>query len=204
LFHYEFIDEEYTMVIIARPSHMSTNSGPSSENTQRVGAGTLNAFEKLHNKSIRISNGIDDESNLPEQLITEKFNLNSAYLLMLARIMDQFSIFKANSMTSTGRSNPDVYYPMWEQLDLMENTLACKQSPTKRTEYRDRLRNLLTRIKNVGITNDQGMFVNDSEYMEIRYELGVLFEDLLINMEERGLLTFKAEDPLKAMSKFDV
>lgn len=157
----------------------------------------------MKNRTERIPGSIDNESNIPEQHILEKFNLNSGYLLMLARIMDQFTIIKANSVASTGRSNPDVYYPMWEQLDLMENILACKQLPAKRILYRNRLRELLTRIKGVGISNDQGMFVNDIDYMEIRYEMGVLFEDLLIDIEAIGMLTFKQEDPLKAMAKFD-
>jgi hypothetical protein len=168
-----------------------------------IGSVDLDRYNNKKNKTSQQADQALQSCITPDSLIVEKFNLNAGYLLLIARIMDEFCMVKSTAMTATGRTDPDVYYQMWEQLDLFENILFCKQQPEKKTQIKEWLEKLLNQIKNVSITSEQGMFVDVESYFNIRRELGSLFETLLNDMEVRGLLTYKAEDPLKAMSRFN-
>jgi hypothetical protein len=185
-----------------KTSPVSSNQGGSNTQyvTGNVGAETKRRYEQQGNKA-RSGEFLRDPV-VEDTLTTEKYNLNAGYLLMLARLIDEFIVIKCNSMTASGRTNPDVYYQMWEQLDMIENILACKQKAAKRDEIKVHLDEALVLIKQVGGTSEVGQFVDVDVYIKTRKLLGQLFEDLTTDMENRGMLTFRAEDPLKAMAKF--
>ena len=150
----------------------------------------------------RVEEGFRSDMNFESQML-ETLNMNNGYLLIILRLMDEFTILKINGVNQAGKLTPEYYYQLWEILDMIINYISCKMDDSLKKNIKKRMDDLFDRVNTCFTNHSNGeMFMNVFESRRLRKDLGQVFEDLLENMEKRGMLTYKAEDPSKAMGDF--
>jgi hypothetical protein len=130
------------------------------------------------------------------------FNINTGYLLSILRLMDEFTIVKVNGIRGEGKLNSEYYYQMWELLEMIADMISPKITKEDRAEIDKRLDDVLNRIDNIFEVTQRGVFVKKREALTLRSDIGKLFRYILQSVERIGMLTYKAEDPSKAMGNF--
>jgi len=140
------------------------------------------------------------ELNPIQQL--ENLNINTGYLLTILRLIDQFSITKINGIGGVGKDNPDYYYQLYELLEMLLDMLYCKMKPEDKQSFQKRLDRVYKNIEMIFKETENGVFINKVNSMRLRRDIVMLFRDLLDNMEKRGMLTYKTDDPKFSMGKF--
>ena len=91
---------------------------------------------------------------------------------------------------------------MFEILETLNDLISCKMHKDN-AEYIDNGIEIITRqIQQAQLNNESGKWVNKRMEMTIRKNISLLFRFILNNMEQRGMLTYKADDPTTAMGNF--
>lgn len=132
----------------------------------------------------------------------EQFNINTGYLLTILRLIDEYSIIKVNGMNNNGKNNPEYYYQLFEVLEMILDMIYCKMTLENQKGFQKRLDYVQSMIEEIFIETDDNMLMDKIQSLKLRREISLIFRDLLFNMEERGMLTYKTDDPKFAMGKF--
>lgn len=129
----------------------------------------------------------------------ESMNINVGYLLSLIRLIDEFTIVEIRK--NDYNSETDYLYHLWRLTRSMRRLLKCKMSEEKSKEFRRRELEAQNMIGEV-TTGADNEYVDNQKAFETESYIGEIFEDLVADMEQRGMLTYKKEDPMNAMGKF--
>lgn len=137
----------------------------------------------------------------PMELLEEK-NMNTGYLLTILRLIDEFSLTKIMGVQRGEKYTPNHYYHLYEVLDAIFDLIFCKMSPEVQKNFDNRLESIRVEIDGLFTESEFGTFMDKGKGLRIRQMINSLFRDMLINMDTRGMLTYKSDDPRFAMSKF--
>ena len=129
----------------------------------------------------------------------ETMNINGGYLLALIRLVDEYTIIELNKDTYN-----DVKYlqSLMRIVRSMTRLLSCKMNVEKKTLFKKRINDVINMIQTVVVGGKDNHYIDPQKSFETETILGEIFEDLLDDMERRGLLTYRAENPMNAMGKF--
>lgn len=162
-------------------------------------------IKKVYDREDYMANQFESDMNQLSNV--EKFSMNSAYLILLARLLDEFMITKTNGISSVGKYNPDYYYQMYEILDSIINNIACKLMKNPEDKQRlsilkSCLNKLSDDVDNVFMKSEKGVYMDKKKGLELRTRFGRLYEVILNIMDEKGLLTTKHIDVKRSMENF--
>ena len=130
----------------------------------------------------------------------EVININSGFLLALIRLIDEFTLTEINKNTY-GSENAYTEH-LFRITRSMLRLLSCKMQPDRKKDFKDRINNVLIKMGNISVGND-GDYINPKVSFQVESDIGEIFESLISYMEAISMLTYKADDPNKAMAKFD-
>lgn len=134
--------------------------------------------------------------------LTETFNLNSGWLVLLYKYIDLYNDLQIMILTENQPINQRYYEQQIRILRILFNLLRCKM----KSDIEEKLNNKLIDIKNKSIDmfeqTNKGTYVNGEKLEQVNEELDNYFGELMKFMENKGILTFQSDDPNIAMSKF--
>ena len=139
------------------------------------------------------------QSSVSQANPLESMNINVGYLLSLIRLIDEFTIVEINK--ERYETETDYLYHLWRLIRSMRRLLKCKMEETKQKDFRTRELKAQAMIGEVS-TGQNGEYIDNQKAFDTESYIGEIFEDLVADMEVRGMLTYKKEDPMQAMGKF--
>lgn len=132
----------------------------------------------------------------------ETLNINTGYLLSILRLIDEWVIIRVNGITNIGRDNPDYFYMQLRLCKTILHLINCKMKPETRESFRTTVVKLKEMFESMFVSTDAGKYFNNFQKDRYDDEIGELFENILIEMDKRGMLTYKKDDPIGALGKF--
>ena len=146
--------------------------------------------------------GANPHQNTQDDIL-ETFNLNVGYLLTIQRLIDEYVFVKVNGIQGQGKQNDEYYLHLWEIIDTIKTLLVCKMDKDIRISIEAKLENLLDDIKNLFVENSDGdKYWDKHKAIKLRSDIDNVLALLMQDMESRGMLTYKTEDPRLAMGRF--
>jgi hypothetical protein len=165
----------------------------------------INQFKRLeqHTRRGGQMHGNDMEnmfSSSINQNPLETMNMNVGYLLSLIRLIDEYTIIEI----ARDRYETEVQYlnHLWRIIRSMYRLLSCKMDDVKRTDFKKRIFTDTPKQMQEVSQGANGEYVDNDKAFITESFIGEIFQDLVADMESRGMLTYKKENPMEAMGKF--
>ena len=157
--------------------------------------------EEMDARKIRRQDDISAEFDVESK---EMMNLNAGYLVCILKLMDDFTYVKVNGLQGN-KDSQEFFIYVWELLDSMRILLAPKIIPRRPEEYKMIMKAMDMVYEQMGtifVQTHDGLYVNKWEAMNLRRKIGNIYQQLLIEMEYLGMLTFMRSNPNLAMTKY--
>lgn len=131
----------------------------------------------------------------------EAFNLNNAYLMLLAQNMDNWRLIRTYGINGK-RDCPDYYNQLCVILDCMLDLMVdvnpeeCQDFENKIWDYREQVNTIFT-------NGDGNTYMDKSKANQLQRNMSHTFRELLIKIDVQGMLRKKSLDPRIAMSDIE-
>jgi hypothetical protein len=148
----------------------------------------LNDIRKEINNTqkTRVQQGFQSDMNFDSQVL-ETLNMNNGYLLIILRLMDEFTLLKVNGIgEQRNKNSPEYYYQLWEILDMIVNFITCKMRLDVKDDIKNRMNDLFDKVNTCFKQSEHGLYMNPIEARKLRKDLGQIFEDLLDNIKKQN------------------
>lgn len=133
----------------------------------------------------------------------DEYNLNSAFLLMIAQNIDNWRLIKTYGINGN-KSCPDYYLQLITIIECMLDFLSAKIKPEEEVEYVRQIELLLNESMTMFKTNPLGQLMYDQQGARLlQNKLSMLFRNLMRRLDDTGMLTKKSLDPRLAMSDIE-
>jgi len=90
---------------------------------------------------------------------------------------------------------------LWRIVRSMMRLLSCKMQLDKKDFFRKKIQTALEEINKISV-GENAEFINSNQVFKTETIIGEIFEGFIHHMEDIGMLTFKKDDPMKAMGRF--
>ena len=156
--------------------------------------------KQLHNTKLDNMFESDIRQVNPLNNDMDSMSINVGYLISLIRMIDEFS------MVEISRQNysTEVQYlqQLWRIVKSMYGLLTCKMKTETKNMFKKKIfYTSREMIKNVNQDN-KGKYIDVGLAFDTEVYICEIFQDLINHMEQRGMLTYKKEDPRGAMGNF--
>jgi len=144
------------------------------------------------------------ESNIrqvnPLNTDLDSMSINVGYLISLIRLIDEYTmveITRANYPTEVS-----YLQQLWRIVKSMYGLLTCKMQPDTKAEFKKRIFYTSRKMIQNVVQDTKGKYIDVGLAYDTEIFISEIFQDLINHMEQRGMLTYKKEDPNFAMGKF--
>ena len=146
----------------------------------------------------KIEKGVNDMLTNP----TEAYNINNAYLMMIAQNMDNWRLIKTYGINGK-RNCPDYYNQLCIILECLLD-LLIDIKPEAQTIYENQVTAFATTINKLFISGaNQTTYFDKDSADKLQRDMNHCFRDIIQGLDVGGQLRKKTKDPRLAMGDIE-
>jgi hypothetical protein len=132
----------------------------------------------------------------------DEFNINNAYLMMIAQNMENWRLLKTYGIN--GKKNcPDYFSQLIVILEIMVDYASVKVPIPEVEKYQKEINSLSVEADSIFYTVDGITYMYTKKSFDMQSRLNKLFRELVFKIDEKGLLTKKSMDAGEAITEIE-
>jgi len=167
---------------------------------------TFNRYHKTTADSIQKAMGTNISASNPNFFDRDEvMNAANGYLLVMLQCIERYTL--SSRLNTNGDHTEKAFF--LERLDIIRslfNMLAPKIRDKLKDDgfytFRNRMKELHTKTMSMYKYTDEGVQIKKNSLYNLSFEIDELYQDLLVFIDQIGMLTKKMDDPMKSFGDY--